>query len=151
VSHAAWPGMSCLASVEPDELHLAASRESGGRGVVAAAFALLGALEAERGEAGLTTLARRSGLRNATAHRLLGQLIAVGAVEQRARRYALRSVLHRLGSGWEPWRGLREAARVPLPPHLRLRPARSRRGGVARRAALRGGRITGTTSWASWI
>jgi DNA-binding IclR family transcriptional regulator len=82
--------------------------------VVAAAFALLGALEAEGGKAGLTALARRSGLPNATAHRLLGQLIAVGAVERRARRYALGSVLHRLGSGWEPWRGLREAARVPL-------------------------------------
>lgn len=85
-----------------------------GRAVVDGVFALLRALRDEGGEANLTTLARRAGLPVATAHRLLQQLTATGAVEQRGRRYAVGATLYELGQAWEPLPGLREAARQPL-------------------------------------
>lgn len=84
------------------------------RSVVAGAFALLDALHAQGGEARLTTLALRTGLPNATAHRLLNQLIAVGAVQRRASTYALGPRLHELGHAWEPEPGLRARSRGPL-------------------------------------
>jgi IclR family transcriptional regulator, acetate operon repressor len=83
----------------------------GARSVVARAFALLDQLHALGGEAPLTTLALRTGLPNATTHRLLEQLIAVGAVQRRASNYALGPRLHELGDAWEPMPGLRDEAR----------------------------------------
>lgn len=89
-------------------------RDRRGRAVVEGVFALLRALRDEGGEANLTTLARRSGLPVATAHRLLQQLVATGAVEVRGRRYAVGATLFEIGQGWEPLPGLRDAARRPL-------------------------------------
>lgn len=62
----------------------------------------------------MTVLARRSGLPNATTHRLLRQLVDVGAVERRAVSYSLGAALQELGEGWEPSLGLRATAREPL-------------------------------------
>lgn len=55
-----------------------------GRGVLEGAFALLEEL-ARGGETGLSRLAARAGLPKATAHRLLNQLVAVGAVQRHVR------------------------------------------------------------------
>lgn len=65
------------------------------------AFGLLGAL-GELDQAGLTALAVASGLPKATAHRLLDQLIAVGAVERAGGGYRIGPTLFRLGLHWQP-------------------------------------------------
>ncbi|MER7516709.1 helix-turn-helix domain-containing protein [Streptomyces sp. NPDC126499] len=85
-----------------------------GRGVLEGAFALLDALRRRGGEAGLTELAAACGVPKGTAHRLLDQLGPVGAVERRGRRYVLGPQLFRLGESWQPYPGLRDAARLPL-------------------------------------
>jgi DNA-binding IclR family transcriptional regulator len=87
---------------------------SQGRGVLEGAFALLEALRLRGDEAGVTELAVACGVPKATAHRLLDQLAAVGAVERRGTRYRVGSQLFRLGQGWQPHPGLRTAARLPL-------------------------------------
>ncbi|MFC0842319.1 IclR family transcriptional regulator [Streptomyces noboritoensis] len=84
-----------------------------GRGVLEGAFGLLEEL-AHGGELGLTRLADGAGLPKATAHRLLAQLVAVGAVQRRAGRYRLGPKTFRLGQAWQPAPALREAARRPL-------------------------------------
>ncbi|MCX2180451.1 helix-turn-helix domain-containing protein [Streptomyces sp. SKN60] len=87
----------------------------GGRGVLEGAFALLEALRRHGDEpAGVTELALACGVPKGTAHRLLDQLVAVGAVERRDRRYRVGPQLYRLGLAWEPHPGLRAAARLPL-------------------------------------
>ncbi|TXS04945.1 IclR family transcriptional regulator [Streptomyces sp. col6] len=89
-------------------------RTGRGRGVIEGAFALLDALRRCGGEAGLTEIAAACSLPKGSAHRLLEQLLLVGAVERRGSRYRVGSQLYRLGQVWEPHPGLRVAARHPL-------------------------------------
>ncbi|MDC2959900.1 IclR family transcriptional regulator [Streptomyces gilvifuscus] len=84
-----------------------------GRGVLEGAFALLDALH-HREDAGVTTLASACGLPKTTAYRLLDQLVELGAVERSAGRYRIGPGMFRLGQGWQPYPGLREAAQRPL-------------------------------------
>ncbi|MER5730667.1 helix-turn-helix domain-containing protein [Streptomyces sp. NPDC002138] len=77
------------------------------------AFALMEVL-AQDDEVGLTRLAAGAALPKATAHRLLGQLVALGAVQSREGRYCLGSRTFRLGQAWHPARALRAAAAGPL-------------------------------------
>ncbi|MFD8208735.1 IclR family transcriptional regulator [Streptomyces sp. NPDC059695] len=89
-----------------------------GRGVLEGAFALLEALRRSGDEAGVTELALACGVPKGSVHRLLDQLVGVGAVERRGNRYRVGPQLYRLGQAWEPHPGLRSAARLPLQ-HLR--------------------------------
>ncbi|WP_410655103.1 IclR family transcriptional regulator [Amycolatopsis sp. lyj-112] len=84
-----------------------------GRGVLEGAFALLEALNEHGGQAGLTQLVQASGLPKTTVHRLLDQLVDLGAVERSDRRYRIGSRVFRLGRFWQP--ELRELAREWLP------------------------------------
>ncbi|MGW7439202.1 IclR family transcriptional regulator [Streptomyces sp. NPDC054849] len=84
-----------------------------GRGVLEGAFALMEAL-AHGDEVGLTRLATDAELPKATAHRLLGQLVALGAVQSRSGRYRLGPRTFRLGQAWHPARALRAASARPL-------------------------------------
>ncbi|MEU8435168.1 helix-turn-helix domain-containing protein [Streptomyces sp. NPDC029216] len=65
-------------------------------------------------EVGLTRLAADAALPKATAHRLLGQLVALGAVQSCSGRYRLGPRTFRLGQAWHPARALRAAAARPL-------------------------------------
>ncbi|MEU9152862.1 helix-turn-helix domain-containing protein [Streptomyces sp. NPDC048417] len=76
------------------------------------AFALLGAVERVE-EAGLTRLAAECGLPKTTAYRLLEQLVELGAVDRSRRGYRMGPRIFRLGQSWQPYPGLRAAARVP--------------------------------------
>ncbi|WP_330347083.1 IclR family transcriptional regulator [Streptomyces sp. NBC_00582] len=88
------------------------SPEGSGRSVLEGAFRLLDVVE-RQGEAGLSTLAAECGLPRTTAYRLLDQLVGLRAVERRGRGYRLGPRLFRLGQGWQPYSGLRSAAREP--------------------------------------
>ncbi|MFJ8008242.1 IclR family transcriptional regulator [Streptomyces fagopyri] len=85
----------------------------GGRGVLEGAFQVMAVLD-QAGQAGLTSLAARSGLPKSTVYRLLGQLAELGAVERQADVYRLGPRMFRLGQGWQPYPGLRTAAREPV-------------------------------------
>lgn len=100
----------------PGDGHRAAEgdRSARGRGVVEGAFALLDAMRRRCNGAGVTELAVECGVPKSTAHRLLDQLMAVGAVERHGDRYRVGGQLYRLGSAWQPHPGLRLAARLPL-------------------------------------
>jgi IclR family transcriptional regulator, acetate operon repressor len=89
------------------------SRSQARRGVLEGAFGLLTALERAQ-EAGLTGLAARSGLPKGTAHRLLEQLISVGAVERSSGRYRLGPQVFVLGRHWQPYPGLHTVAAGPV-------------------------------------
>jgi IclR helix-turn-helix domain len=87
--------------------------QNGGRSVIGAAFELLdhvGALEPVR----LIDLAEVTGIPRQTVHRLLKQLIEVGAVRREGTRYCLGASLLGLGSRVTPERRLRVVARRPL-------------------------------------
>ncbi|WP_433337457.1 IclR family transcriptional regulator [Spirillospora sp. CA-294931] len=84
-----------------------------GRGVLEGAFGLLEAVE-RSGSAGLTALAAASGLPKATAHRLLEQLVQLGALERAGAAYRIGPRLFQLGQEWQPHPGLRGAAREPM-------------------------------------
>ncbi|WKV70871.1 helix-turn-helix domain-containing protein [Streptomyces sp. PCS3-D2] len=84
-----------------------------GRGVLEGAFALMEVL-AHGDEVGLTKLAADAELPKATAHRLLGQLVALGAVQSVSGRYRLGPRTFRLGQAWHPARALRAASARPL-------------------------------------
>ncbi|WP_327382225.1 IclR family transcriptional regulator [Streptomyces sp. NBC_01207] len=84
-----------------------------GRGVLEGAFALMEVL-AEGEEVGLTRLAADAELPKATAHRLRGQLVSLGAVQSRSGRYRLGARAFRLGQAWHPARMLRAASARPL-------------------------------------
>ncbi|MFJ8160487.1 IclR family transcriptional regulator [Streptomyces sp. NPDC096136] len=84
-----------------------------GRGVLEGAFALMEVL-AHDDEVGLTRLATDAALPKATAHRLLGQLVALGAVQSHEGRYRLGPRTFRLGQAWHPARALRAASAQPL-------------------------------------
>lgn len=77
------------------------------------AFALLEVLGDGR-ELGLTRLAANAELPKGTAHRLLDQLVTLGAVQRRAGRYQLGPRTFRLGQAWRPARALRAAAAQPI-------------------------------------
>lgn len=87
--------------------------KNAGRGVLEGAFALLEALE-QAGEAGLTALAADSGLPKTSAHRLLEQLISLGAVERSGGVYRMGARVFRLGRTWQPYPGLLAAANGPV-------------------------------------
>ncbi|MFI5775801.1 IclR family transcriptional regulator [Nocardia sp. NPDC051570] len=89
------------------------SATAGGRSVLEGAFALLEALAAGD-DRGLTDVAAAAGLPKATAHRLLDQLVALGAVQRQDGRYTLGPRTFRLGQAWRPARLLRAAAARPL-------------------------------------
>lgn len=89
-----------------------AASDGGGRSVLEGAFALLGAVE-RAGEAGLTRLAAECGLPKTTAYRLLEQLVELGAVERGRGGYRMGPLVFRLGRSWQPYPGLRAAARAP--------------------------------------
>ncbi|MEU3406630.1 helix-turn-helix domain-containing protein [Streptomyces sp. NPDC006670] len=84
-----------------------------GRGVLEGAFALMEVLAHDE-EVGLTRLASDAALPKATAHRLLGQLVALGAVQSHEGRYRLGPRTFRLGQAWHPARALRAASAQPL-------------------------------------
>ncbi|MFF5161538.1 helix-turn-helix domain-containing protein [Streptomyces sp. NPDC000348] len=84
------------------------------RGVLEGAFALLDALRRQGGEARLTQIAAACDLPKASTHRLLNQLLLLGAVERHNGRYRVGCQLYRLGQAWQPHPGLRLAARQPL-------------------------------------
>jgi hypothetical protein len=84
-----------------------------GRSIVETAFDLLdqvGALQPVR----LIDLAQATGVPRPTVHRLLKQLIEVGAVRREGTRYRLGASLLGLGSRVTPERRLRVAARRPM-------------------------------------
>ncbi|MFC8673131.1 IclR family transcriptional regulator [Streptomyces griseorubiginosus] len=85
---------------------------AGGRGVLEGAFALLRAVERAEG-ARLTRLAAECGLPKTTAHRLLEQLIELGAVQRSGVGYGIGPRVYQLGRRWQPLPGLRTAAREP--------------------------------------
>ena len=89
------------------------SRSQARRGVLEGAFGLLTALQRNQ-EAGLTRLATDSGLPKGTAHRLLEQLISVGAVERSSGRYRLGPQAFVLGQHWQPYPGLHTVAAGPV-------------------------------------
>jgi DNA-binding IclR family transcriptional regulator len=87
---------------------------SSGRGVLEGAFGLLEVLADHPDGAGLSEVARAAGIPKATAHRLLEQLVDLGAVQRVDRRYAVGSLISRLGDAWRPRPALRRAARSPM-------------------------------------
>ncbi|MER6379146.1 IclR family transcriptional regulator [Streptomyces sp. NPDC001118] len=90
------------------------ARPPRGRPVLDGAFALLEALAAHDEDLGLTRLAEHAGLPKTTAHRLLDQLVTLGAVQRRAGRYRVGSLTFRLGQAWQPAQLLRTATAQPL-------------------------------------
>lgn len=84
-----------------------------GRGVLEGAFALLESLNALGGSAGFAELVRAGDLPKTTTHRLLDQLVELGAVERTPDGYRTGSRVFRLGQSWQP--ELRERAREWLP------------------------------------
>lgn len=80
-----------------------------GRRVLEGAFLLLEEI-IDTEECGLSELASRTGLPKATVHRLLDQLIGLGAVERRDGRYRVGVAMFRLGSGWRLGADLRSVA-----------------------------------------
>ncbi|MEU6994527.1 helix-turn-helix domain-containing protein [Streptomyces sp. NPDC046465] len=93
--------------------HESGAAAPAGRSVLEGAFLLLDEL-ARTGDAGLTDLAAGAGLPKATAHRLLDQLAALGAVERDSGRYHLGAGLARLARSWGVSHPLGRAAVQPL-------------------------------------
>jgi hypothetical protein len=89
------------------------SFQGGGRAVVETAFVLLDHI-AELEPVRLLDLAAATGIPRATVHRLLQQLIAVGAVSRVGHRYRLGASLLGLAARVTPERRLRVAARRPI-------------------------------------
>jgi DNA-binding IclR family transcriptional regulator len=83
------------------------------RGVISSAFHLLD-LVADLEPVRLVDLALVAGIPRPTVHRLLGQLVAVGAVRREGTRYRLGQSLLGLGTRVSPERRLRVAARRPI-------------------------------------
>jgi len=86
---------------------------NGSRGVLDGAFELLEVLSRAPGGAGLSELARETGLPKATTHRLLEQLLALGAAQRDGQRYRVGGTLARLGRAWQPHPALRRASLAP--------------------------------------
>lgn len=94
-----------------DQAKLGAAR---GRGVLEGSFRLLELLSLAEGGMGLSRLSRESGLPKATVHRLVEQLVGLGAVQRHRERYFVGHLLSRLGDAWQPIPGLQNAAREPV-------------------------------------
>jgi DNA-binding IclR family transcriptional regulator len=90
------------------------ARTRASRGVLDGAFAVLEALANAHAGLGLTDLARASGLAKTSAHRLAGQLLALGAVQRVGQRYYIGARMGRLGQRWQPDPLLRQAAQTPV-------------------------------------
>ncbi|MCE7003434.1 helix-turn-helix domain-containing protein [Kibdelosporangium philippinense] len=86
---------------------------SDGRGVIEAAFELLDEIKALE-PARLMDLAEATGIPRPTVHRLLQQLVAVGAVRRDGTRYRIGASLLDFGGGWQVERRLRTVAWRPL-------------------------------------
>ncbi|RZS44441.1 DNA-binding IclR family transcriptional regulator [Herbihabitans rhizosphaerae] len=80
------------------------------RGVLDGAFALLEALDGR--ELRPSELAKYCGLPKTTTHRMLDQLVALGAVERAGEHYRIGHTLFRLGATWTPAGRLSAAARA---------------------------------------
>lgn len=98
-----------MAATNPDRSEACA----GSRGVIETAFSLLD-LVAELQPVRLVDLSAASGIPHPTVHRLLQQLVAVGAVRRERARYALGASLLRLGATVTPAARLRIACRRPM-------------------------------------
>ncbi|SEF03613.1 DNA-binding transcriptional regulator, IclR family [Streptomyces sp. 3213] len=92
---------------------MTSSPGAAGRSVLEGAFGLLEAVE-RAGEAGLTRLTVECGLPKSTAHRLLEQLVELGAVERHRGNYRMGPQMFYLGRRWQPHPGLLSAARQPI-------------------------------------
>lgn len=90
------------------------SWKSPGRGVLVGAFQILGTLSRNADGMGLSEVARVSGLPKATVHRLLEQLVDLGAAHRDGQRYVIGDELSRLGFVWRPQPGLRRASLIPI-------------------------------------
>ncbi|WP_312866425.1 IclR family transcriptional regulator [Streptomyces boluensis] len=92
--------------------HTSEDRTQGGPGpVLGRAFKILGAFSAEHPAMTLSELARRSGLPTSTVHRMLGDLVAWGALERGADgRYRVGLRLWEVGALAPRGQGLRERA-----------------------------------------
>ena len=95
-------------------------QRGGGRGVLDGAFELLEALAAAPAGAGLSELARDTGLPKATAYRLLEQLVGRGAVQRQRQRYYVGATMARIGRQWQPSPALRRASLTPVGELARL-------------------------------
>jgi IclR family acetate operon transcriptional repressor len=82
--------------------------------VLEGAFHVLGVLAQAEVGAGLSEIARQAALPKSTTHRLLEQLVDLGAVQRHERRYFVGSGLARLGNAWQPHPGLQRATREPV-------------------------------------
>lgn len=111
-----------------------------GRGVLEGAFILLDVLAGYESGAGLSALARQADLPKATTHRLIEQLVALGAVERHGRRYVVGRLLGRLGASWRPNPELHQAAIEPV----KMLAARSRAAVVV--SMLHDGKLKPVTS-----
>lgn len=80
------------------------------RSVLAKAFRILGAFESDHEEISLVELAELTGLPKPTAHRLAGQLVAVGALERYYGNYRLGMRMFEIGGRVHMQRYLRERA-----------------------------------------
>ena len=90
----------------------------GGPSVLARAAAVLDAFGADTTELGISELARRTGLAKSTAHRLAGELVRIGWLEQAGTKVRLGMHLFELGQLVPRQRALREAA-LPFMEDLR--------------------------------
>jgi IclR family transcriptional regulator, acetate operon repressor len=85
-----------------------------GRGVLDGAFMLLDVLSHADNGLGLTALSRETGLAKTTVHRLVEQLVKVGAAQRIENRYFVGPTTARLGRCWQPDPQLRHAAYGPI-------------------------------------
>jgi IclR family transcriptional regulator, acetate operon repressor len=90
----------------------------GGSSVLSRAAAVLDAFGADTAELGVSELARRTGLAKSTAHRLVGELVRLGWLEQAGPRVRLGLHLFELGQLVPRQRALKEAA-LPFMEDLR--------------------------------
>jgi DNA-binding IclR family transcriptional regulator len=81
--------------------------------VLEGAFEVLHALSRTPEGAGLTGIARESGIPKATVHRLLEQLVELGAAQRDGPRYFVGDTLAEIGRSWQPRPALRRATLAP--------------------------------------
>jgi DNA-binding IclR family transcriptional regulator len=85
-----------------------------GRGVLDGAFMVLNVLSHTDRGLGLTALSRETGLAKTTVHRLVEQLVKVGAAQRIDNRYFVGPTIARLGRCWQPDPQLRHGAYEPI-------------------------------------
>lgn len=89
------------------------SADQRGRGVLEGAFDVLDTVSRVPNGAGLSEVSRNSGLPKATTHRLLEQLVDLGAVQRDGHRYYVGDTIAQIGQSWQPHPKLRRAALTP--------------------------------------